>query len=159
MPAWLLELLQESAPAQVFSSDDSEIPDGARNQTLTSLAGAMRRKGMSEESIYAALSVENDNRCKPPLPARDVQTISHSIARYNPEDPAFVFPEKTAMDGERPDGIYFVSEIADRVRQLYRKGMRGGLSTGIPALDWNYTVKLGQWTIVTGCRRTASRLS
>jgi hypothetical protein len=150
MPDWLLQLLQQSAPAQTFSNDESDIPDGARNQTLTSLAGAMRRKGMSEESIYAALAVENDNRCKPPLTARDVQTISHSIARYSPEDPAFVFPEKTAMDDERPDGIYFVSEIADRVRQLYRTGMRGGLSTGIPALDWNYTVKLGQWTIVTG---------
>jgi hypothetical protein len=150
MPDWLLQLLQQSAPAQTFSSDDSDIPDGARNQTLTSLAGAMRRKGMSEESIYAALTIENENRCKPPLPQADVRKIAHSIAGYAPDDPITAFPRRIVADGERPDGVYFVRDLSDKIRELYRKGMRGGMSTGIPSLDWHYTVKLGQWTVVTG---------
>ncbi len=43
------------------------ISDGKRNGTLTSLAGSMRRRGASKDAILAALSVENDTRCQPPL--------------------------------------------------------------------------------------------
>jgi putative DNA primase/helicase len=60
------------------------IPDGNRNDTLTSLAGTMRRRGMGETEIFAALEVTNRLRCKPPLPIEDVWRISGSIARYEP---------------------------------------------------------------------------
>ena len=150
MPAWLVALLNEPQPAQTFSGEGEPIIEGARNNALTSLAGSMRRRGMTEEAIYAALSVENEQRCNPPLPDRDVRKIAHSVSRYAPDDPVHVFPERTAMDGERPDGVYFVRELADDIRDLYHNGMRGGLSTGIASLDWFYTVKPGQWTVVTG---------
>ena len=61
----------------------SEIPNGARNETLTSLAGSMRRRGMTEEAITAALLVEN-KRCQTPLPTSDIQRIARSIVRYEP---------------------------------------------------------------------------
>jgi hypothetical protein len=151
MPAWLKSILSEPAPSpQVFTDEGGQVTEGGRNNALTSIAGTMRRRGTSEEAIYAALSVENEKRCSPPLPDADVRKIAHSVSRYQPEDPAFVYPEKTVLDGERPDGIHFVSEFAPRVRKLYRDGMKGGVSTGLPALDWFYTVKLGQWTVVTG---------
>lgn len=150
MPAWLIGLLQESAPAQPFSTDTSDIPDGARNETLTSLAGSMRRRGMSAEAMYAALSIENESRCKPPLPDVDVRKIAASVANYKPDDPPYIYPTKTLQDGERPDGIYFVNEKSSDLRRLYEQGMTGGLSTGIAALDWYYTVKKKQWTVVTG---------
>lgn len=60
------------------------IPDGSRNGTLTSLAGTMRRRGMGEAEIFAALEVTNRLRCKPPLPVEDVRRISGSVARYEP---------------------------------------------------------------------------
>jgi len=64
--------------------DDGErIPAGQRNQTLASLAGSMRRRGMSQEAIEAALLVEN-RRCGPPLPDTEVQRIAASIGRYAP---------------------------------------------------------------------------
>jgi hypothetical protein len=60
------------------------IPEKSRNSTLTSLAGTMRRRGMSEDAIYAALQAENTARCVPPLDAEEIRTISHSVSRYEP---------------------------------------------------------------------------
>lgn len=62
----------------------TEIKDGQRNSTLVSLAGTMRRRGMCEAEIFAALEVTNELRCKPPMPVEEVQRISASIARYEP---------------------------------------------------------------------------
>jgi putative DNA primase/helicase len=62
-----------------------EIPSGNRNDTLTSLAGTMRRRGMGEAEIFGALEVTNRVRCKPPLPEEEVRRISASVARYEPD--------------------------------------------------------------------------
>lgn len=61
------------------------IPSGARNETLASLAGSMRRRGMSAAAIEAALFVEN-LRCEPPLSDGEVRQIAESIARYTPQE-------------------------------------------------------------------------
>jgi hypothetical protein len=60
---------------------------GGRNNFLTSLAGSMRRRGMGEESIFAALMEENEAKCEPPLSEEDVLRIARSIQRYAPADP------------------------------------------------------------------------
>jgi len=60
------------------------IPTGQRNTTLTSLAGTMRRRDFSPAAITAALLIENDTRCRPPLPEPEVQRIVHNICRYPP---------------------------------------------------------------------------
>jgi putative DNA primase/helicase len=57
---------------------------GQRNNTLTSLAGTMRRRGMGAEEIEAALFVTNNKRCDPPLPEDEVMTIVASVCRYKP---------------------------------------------------------------------------
>lgn len=150
MPAWLKTLLAEPQRASVEFVGEGEIAEGGRNKSLTSMAGSMRRRGMSEEAMYAALSVENERRCRPPLEDADVRKIAHSVARYEPDAPVYEYPEQTMMEGERPDGIYYVSEFSDRIMRLYEQGMKGGASTGWPALDWHYTVKPKQWTVITG---------
>ena len=66
------------------SSSIAEIKEGNRNSTLTSLAGTMRARGMTEESIYAALLAENNARCNPPLDEAEVRKIAHSVSRYQP---------------------------------------------------------------------------
>lgn len=60
------------------------IPGGRRNGELTSLAGTMRRRGMGEAEILAALEVTNRLRCKPPLEDEEVRRIVQSVARYEP---------------------------------------------------------------------------
>lgn len=62
----------------------AEIPGGQRNRMLASLAGTMRRRGMGEAEIFAALEVTNRLRCKPPLPVEEVRRIVHSVAQYAP---------------------------------------------------------------------------
>lgn len=69
-------------PPQV-AGEGARIPEGQRNATLTSLAGAMRRRGASLEAIEAALAAENQ-RCDPPLPDAEIQGIAASIGRYPP---------------------------------------------------------------------------
>jgi len=58
---------------------EGDILDGERNTTLTSLAGTMRKRGMTPVAIEAALQAENTARCRPPLPVAEVRTIAHSI--------------------------------------------------------------------------------
>jgi Primase C terminal 1 (PriCT-1) len=53
----------EPERADPTDSTCSVIPEGSRNTSLMSLAGTMRRRGMSEEAIRAALHKENVVRC------------------------------------------------------------------------------------------------
>lgn len=62
----------------------TRIPPGRRNEELTSLAGTMRRRGMGEEEMFAALAVANRKRCDPPLEEKEVRGIARSVARYEP---------------------------------------------------------------------------
>lgn len=48
------------------------------------------------------------------------------------------------------DGVMEAADVADKVLDLYRKGLPPGLSTGWYTLDPYYTVKPGEMTIVTG---------
>jgi hypothetical protein len=66
--------------------NDTAIGAGRRNAHLTSLAGSMRRRGMSAEALAAALLAENVTRCRPPLPECEVSAIAASVARYSPAE-------------------------------------------------------------------------
>ena len=89
-PAWLMELM-DKAPSPVGSETGpgaaagEAIPQGYRNQTLASQAGHMRQIGMTAQEIAPALQAINQNRCKPPLEAAEVDRIAASIGRYDPD--------------------------------------------------------------------------
>jgi len=86
-PAWLVELLDTLAASNEVPVDGTRanaISEGQRNGTLAHLAGAMRRVGMSQAEIFAALQQVNADRCTPPLPLREVERTAASIARYEP---------------------------------------------------------------------------
>ena len=84
LPHTLRAIIQARSSKPVTLEEGQKIGEGKRNDTLASLAGTMRRRGFIEEAILAALKVENARVCDPPLPDRDVATIAHSIARYEP---------------------------------------------------------------------------
>ncbi len=86
-PPWLLELVTEretrrAGVSQPFPPASGPIETGQRNATLTSLAGTMRRRGFAEAAIEAAIQVENQARCCPPLSPEEVSCIAHSVGRY-----------------------------------------------------------------------------
>jgi putative DNA primase/helicase len=95
-PPTLLELLRSNAKGTKAAAPPVEgtIPEGTRNQALTSLAGTMRNRGMTGAEIDAALQAVNATRCVPPFPAADVTKIATwagtkdagAIAPYHPTD-------------------------------------------------------------------------
>jgi Primase C terminal 1 (PriCT-1) len=76
--------LKDVHPAPTAYPGEATIREGKRNATLAGLAGAMRRRGASQEAITAALQAENQRRCDPPLADREVAGIAASIGRYRP---------------------------------------------------------------------------
>jgi Bifunctional DNA primase/polymerase, N-terminal/Primase C terminal 1 (PriCT-1) len=85
-PEWLLRLLQEEQKLRAYgrSAIGKTIPEGRRNDSLMSLAGTMRRRGMGADEIEAALFVTNIKRCNPPLAEEEVRKIAASVCRYKP---------------------------------------------------------------------------
>ena len=88
VPEWVIALgtKAEATDAAPAASVEGAITAN-RNVTLTSLAGSMRRRGMTEAEILAALLAVNTNRCQPPLPEAEVRKIATSVASYPPEAP------------------------------------------------------------------------
>ena len=86
----------ESATAREATAkvpaNDGPIGEGGRNKHLASLAGTMRRRGMSETAILAALVQENQEKCSPPLPDKELKTIARSVGRYAPAVPDYPMP-------------------------------------------------------------------
>lgn len=84
-PDWLVAIVGKPSVAERLPVANAFI-EGGRNNALAKLAGSMRRGGVSQKGIEAALLHENDARCRPPLDPREVQNIARSIARYEPTD-------------------------------------------------------------------------
>ena len=70
-----------------YGQAGGRIDPGVRNDTLTKLAGAMRRVGFPEGAMAEALMFVNRANCDPPLDEHEVRGVAKSIARYTPEDP------------------------------------------------------------------------
>ena len=88
-PDCLVSLLRERGFDQKAEPDlaaDERIPEGRRNITLISLAGSMRRRGMSQVAIEAGLAAENSLRCNPPLSEAEVRSIARSVGQYPPAE-------------------------------------------------------------------------
>jgi KaiC/GvpD/RAD55 family RecA-like ATPase len=100
MPAWMIMLLREREALNMQPvNTNKSVVSGERNNALAQLAGSMRRKGLSEEAIKAALLVFNREKCAPPLPEDEVSLIAHSISRYAPQDEVKIQkPLPTAWD-------------------------------------------------------------
>lgn len=64
------------------SSLENFIPEGNRNDALTSLAGSLIRQGLPVEKILARLKARNIEQCSPPLTDEEVERIVNSIEKY-----------------------------------------------------------------------------
>ncbi|MBI3549880.1 MAG: primase C-terminal domain-containing protein [Elusimicrobia bacterium] len=82
-PASLLKLLQEGQFERT-SDTGSVIKSGTRNNTLTSIAGGLRRLGLNAQEILPALERVNVLRSEEPLPVAELERIAVGIERYEP---------------------------------------------------------------------------
>jgi putative DNA primase/helicase len=100
------------------AANDGSIPESGRNNTLMSMAGAMRNKGMSESAISAALQAENLANCKPPLDPAEVSAIATSVMRYAAADRDKLLKSLT----DTGNAARFADRYKDRARFVYGRG-------------------------------------
>jgi hypothetical protein len=104
-PDWLMK--QARIRGRRMAPDDvgEEIPNGARNKTLLSIAGTLRRRGLDRAGICAALLGINEAKCKPPLDEAEVRKIACSAARYEPAEAFREGPQEESPEAnEEPQG-------------------------------------------------------
>jgi twinkle protein len=97
-----------------------------------------------EEELARRLGPERCFRVLWPDGCKDANEV---LLRHGPER------LRSCLECAKPyplEGIILVQDVAEDVVQLYREGMRGGLSTGWGCVDRHYTVRPGELTIVTG---------
>ena len=83
LPLWLEKLVYEPPKTKTSPIEsDGFVIEGGRNVWLTSLAGAVRRKGCGYKPILAAIWYANLESCNPPLDRDEVERIAKSIMRY-----------------------------------------------------------------------------
>lgn len=87
LPTWLLMIAGRRKPA---GAAPDVVGVGGRNAHLVRVAGQLRaRVDLTPEALTAALHAENDARCRPPLPAREVDGIVASALAW-PAVPTWV---------------------------------------------------------------------
>lgn len=102
------------------------IVEGARNSTLTSIAGSLRHRGLSESVIHKSLHVVNEECCEIPLPEREVQNIAKSISRY----PAPVeYTSRESADGCTPVIVCIADVQREEVQWLWKHRIPKGKLT------------------------------
>jgi len=118
MPEWLVESIR--APRNETSPIPEVIKEGSRNETLTSLAGSLRHRGMPEGVILEVLLTVNKRHCAPPLPEQEIKSIARSVGRYHPlftTSPSFnnmcdmmKLRVSRLSDGSEPEPMRFLLE-------------------------------------------------
>lgn len=86
-PDWLVKLFNKTSQSEFTDGDETPtmVVEGARDVTLTSLAGTMRRRSMPKDVIRNTLLDFNAKYCKPPLSENQVEKIADSVGRYRSE--------------------------------------------------------------------------
>lgn len=83
------------------------IPEGKRTTTLLQLLGSLQSKGLSDDSIRAAVCAENDTRCDPPLSDDELEReIFPALKRFAKNTAPYAF--------DRP----YTTETAELMSQL-----------------------------------------
>jgi putative DNA primase/helicase len=121
-PTWLIGLLGRPRSKRVATPLGERIPPGKRNDALASLAGTMRRRGMGEAEILAALQVTNEERCQPPLEAEEVAKIATSVARYEPAAGDVVHLSFTGNGSDSPTRGYNLTDLGNAERFIAHHG-------------------------------------
>jgi P4 family phage/plasmid primase-like protien len=139
-PPWLMRLLERERIEGTAAPVGERIPSGKRNDALASLAGTMRRRGMGEVEILAALQVTNEQRCQPPLEAGEVAKIASSVARYEPADNVVSISANSRSTAQPPQG-YNLTDLGNAERFVAQHGE-----------DVRYCFPWRKWMVQTGAR-------
>jgi hypothetical protein len=115
---WPAPLLNGDNGQQAAEPLAAVTPIGRIDTDLTSLAGSMRRRGASEEAIYAAL-VQTLAQCEPghTHTENDCRRIARSVARYAPAADGAVKLERAPVETTADVGCTpALTEVLEAVR-------------------------------------------
>jgi hypothetical protein len=87
LPEWIMASVRVRGRKIRAEDVGEKIANGSRNRKLFSLAGTLRRRGLDEAAIFAALLGINETKCETPLDEAEVRKIAESAARYEPAEP------------------------------------------------------------------------
>lgn len=127
LPDDLLRRMTSRPRSRSSSTDGPNFMLGGRNTALTSLAGTLRRRGLTEPVILASLLATNDEQCSPPLDPKEVEKIARSVASYDP-DPRSVARMASAPDGANDASEAWTTSLA-RTKDDVVRGTFGNLCT------------------------------
>jgi len=148
LPSPLAQLLTRSRRPASWAEPFEPILKGRRNDTLTSLAGSMRRIGMTADAIFAALRITNQERCRPPLSTCEVAKIARSVARYPPSSASTLPPTIGGSMGSKVGGPPLRGVKASEVRSAGVTG--GGALEYLPFLAMDGYIVKGWSHLVAG---------
>ena len=63
-------------------ASDEVVDEGQRNDFLFKKVCRLRKAGLERDEILAALIMMNEQRCNPPLPDTELETIANSACKY-----------------------------------------------------------------------------
>lgn len=122
-PKWVLDRLNhQNVPGtnnnKTKNGGSQKIQAGRRNTSLTSFAGRLRKQGMDEQQIVAALKSYNQANCTPPLTDKEVEAIAKSVSRYTGAAPDDDDLAQLWID-EHPDMCYGLGEFRRYIDGLW----------------------------------------
>lgn len=123
-------------PERSIDPSDTDVVEGGRNDYLTKMAGALRRLGLDESAMLAALMEHNETKCSPPLPQREVEMIASSISRYAPEEDALrSLKPDSPLERSGTDLVRIGDLVTSSITYLKDKDKVKGQPTHMEALD------------------------
>ncbi len=137
-PEWLMKLLER--PRFGAAPVGDRIPLGQRNKELASIAGSMRRRGLGEAEMLAALTVANERRCDPPLEEEEVRKVAASVSKYEPASD-LVRVSFNGHENPNPPGGFNLTEMGNSERLIAQYGA-----------TIRYCYPWGKWLVWTGTR-------
>jgi hypothetical protein len=163
-PPWLLAALTEKP-----KSTGSGIPKGQRNNTLTSIAGKLRKEGKDETAITESLLATNKEQCDPPLSIGEVQSIARSISRYDQGDGIDDIGVIEEGDPKLPIADYYIQYMRHQIfRDFHGYGPRivvwftiteGDCQGSIIRAFYNIEVAGRKWSGLPGSRISREMLA
>ena len=145
MPEWLVSALAEPKAAPTLAA---ATQSGERNARLTSLAGALRARGVDEAGLIAGLRGLNTATCQPPLEDREVLAIAASIGKRPAGQTGLTerkrsFALLTRADlGDLPSVEWLIDGVVPAAGVSVLYGPSGGGKT-FCALSMAYAVSVG----------------
>ncbi|HEY4934778.1 MAG TPA: bifunctional DNA primase/polymerase [Terriglobales bacterium] len=150
-PSWLCELAASAKQLPVPRAEIGVLLEGQRNDGLTRLAGARRRKGATQREIETELQAANMRRCKPLLPVDEVLKIASSIARY---PVGGLDPLESAWEAVRKERQSRYELFLDLAREL--QAARQGQPIALPLKRIGALLECG-FTLISRFRQRATK--